>query len=192
MNNNLNQQSSQPVQPQNEHIISNPQARPPKSHRFLILMSALAFVIVVIGLFFILHHKSTKTVASVTVHGCVSENLSEGSSGNCVSDAQSLINNVENEGYSECSFTNAMNLSINGTFDAPMMTQVASVQKWANCYAVQEGGKASLTVNGKINRLTWSDLCSFGYTDPKNSGNHTSKYYAQAITAGEDANCSSL
>jgi hypothetical protein len=140
--------------------------------------------------FFFLHrtHKVQKSIAKLNGY-CVGTTLNSSSSGHCVSDAQTIINYMENSGLTQCEFVNSAKLTVDGTYDTATATQVKSIQTWANCYAAQEGFTSNVKETGSVDRPTWGELCTYGYTDPMHSA---ASGAGDAIAAGKDAGCTQL
>jgi hypothetical protein len=153
-------------------------------------------VVVLIGLIALLvsHDRSTsatnQTNSSASISsGCVSKQFSTGSTGHCVSDIQTLVNYTEHSGLTECPFSNGATLIVNGSYDSLTSTQVRSIQQWSDCYAEQEGFTSDVMQTGTVDKATWGELCTYGYTDPL----HTSAKGATTVeAAGKDAGCQSL
>lgn len=143
-----------------------------------------------VGLFY---HKHT--TAKTATHNaemskyCIGQNFSTGSSGNCVSDIQTLTNYMEHSGLTECTFDGGATLTVSGNYDQTTADQVKTVQKWSQCYATQEGFKSNVNQTGSVDRPTWGELCTFGYTDPSQS---KAADAAASIAAGNDAGCAQL
>ena len=96
---------------------------------------------------------------------------------------------MEHSGLTQCPFTGGAELTVNATYDADTAAQVKSVQQWASCYAKQEGFTSNVGQTGTVDRNTWGELCTYGYTDPL----HSSATGASAtIAAGKDAGCAEL
>jgi uncharacterized alpha/beta hydrolase family protein len=98
----------------------------------IISLLVVVTIMVIIG-FLLTHKKSTIPAVSMTRSGCVSEQFIVGSSGTCVSDIQNLVNFIETDGLTECTFVGGQRLSINGTYDTTTQAQITVVQKWENC-----------------------------------------------------------
>ena len=121
--------------------------------------------------------------------GCVTEQFSAGKTGHCVSDIQTLVNYMEHSGLTECPFTNGSSHVVNGSYDSSTSRQVRSVQQWSDCYAKQEGFTSDVSQTGTVDKATWGELCTYGYTDPM----HTSTKGASTVeAAGKDAGCQSV
>lgn len=137
----------------------------------------------------VLHRNSTTVI---TPRGCTSTNLSQGSSGICVKDAQTMVDFIETDGLNECVFTNGMPLAVDGSYNAATAQQVKSVQTWVNCYNHQEGITQTVPTNGTIDKTTWVALCTYGYQYPTQNSASSSPYTKAATTAGNNADCKSL
>jgi hypothetical protein len=157
----------------------------------IISLLVVVTIMVIIG-FLLTHKKSTIPAVSMTRSGCVSEQFIVGSSGTCVSDIQNLVNFIETDGLTECTFVGGQRLSINGTYDTTTQAQITVVQKWENCYNHQEGSPITITTSGNINTATWSELCTYGYEYPSKSGSDISPYRQAGLAAGKAAGCAQL
>lgn len=122
-------------------------------------------------------------------NACINQPLRPSSGGNCVSDAQTMVDFMESDGLNQCPFIGANPLAINGSFDANTAQQVKVVQTWLNCYNHQEGQTATIPVNGDITSPTWSSLCTYAYQYPSQSNQSSSPYLKQSIAAGKNAGC---
>jgi hypothetical protein len=154
-------------------------------------IEALIVVIVIIAvgaLLFATHHSSNK-VTPLASSGCASEVFSVGSSGNCVQDIQTMVDYMETDDLTECPFTGGQVLPVDGSFDASTKQQVQVVQTWQNCYNKQEDLPAAQIVNGSVGTQTWSELCTFSYTYPKQAASSPSAYFKSTVTAGKNAGC---
>jgi hypothetical protein len=158
---------------------------------------AISIILIVIllsaGLFwFLLHSSNSGNQAMKTTapgNACVGQQFTDGSSGHCVRDIQTLVNYMEHSGLTECPFSGGATLSVTGAFNSATAAQVKSVQQWSSCYAHQEGFTSNVHATGTIDRTTWGELCTYGYTDPL----HTSATGAKdSIAAGKDAGCAEL
>ena len=96
---------------------------------------------------------------------------------------------MEHSGLTECPFPGGATLPVNGVYDTATARQVLAVQHWASCYAIQEGFTSNIKQTGNVDKTTWSELCTYGYTDPQHS--HASGA-AATIAAGTDAGCAQL
>jgi hypothetical protein len=157
----------------------------------ILITVILVMVVALVALFFMYHHTKAKTAArnANLATYCVGQSFASGSSGHCVSDIQTLVNYMEHSGLTECKFSDGTLLGVNGTFDSTTATQVKSVQAWADCYADQEGFRSNVKQTSSVNRVTWSELCTYGYSDPKQS---SATGATNAIAAGQDAGCAQL
>jgi len=156
-----------------------------------LIISAI-IVVIGAGAFFIFnHHKATTDNTGSVASGnyCAGRTFTSGSSGNCISDIQTLVNYMEHSGLTECPFTGGATLTVSGTFDSATATQVKSIQGWSECYARQEGFTSNVKQTSQVDMPTWGLLCTYSYTDPL----HTAATGAsEAITAGKDAGCAQL
>jgi hypothetical protein len=161
-----------------------------RSYRNWIYVGVAVFLIAVAISFFFFHrtHKVEKSIAKLTGY-CVGADLTSGSSGHCVSDVQTIINYMEHSGLTQCEFVGGANLTINGNYDTTTSAQVKSVQDWADCYATQEGFTSNVKDTGVVDRPTWGELCTYGYTDPIHS---SASGAGGTIAAGKDAGCAQL
>jgi hypothetical protein len=162
-----------------------------RQKNIIITYSIFALVIiVVIASILILHHKpTTPTTTSNAITGCRALTLTSGDTGNCVKDIQIMTNYMETAALTECPFTGGQTLPINGTYDSATAAQVKVVQNWASCYYRQEGMSLSITASGTVDNNTWTELCDFAYSSPKNSHASTSPYTQASIAAGKNAHC---
>lgn len=140
-----------------------------------------------------IHHKRTTGAAKAQVADlssyCVGRMFNIGSSGHCVSDIQTIVNYMEHSGLTQCPFADGAELTVDGTYDAETSAQVKSVQQWASCYAKQEGFSSNVPQTGAVEKTTWDELCTYGYTDPLHS---SATKAGTTIAAGKDAGCSQL
>lgn len=169
------------------------QARKTGGYIELILIVIAAFIVLGLGLIYLDRHYYSKTGAPSGAKDlssyCVGKTFAAGSSGHCVSDIQTLINYMENSGLTQCPFQGSAPLTVSGTFDSATATQVKSVQGWAICYATQEGFMTNVIQNSTVDKITWGELCTYGYTNPSRSG---ATGAATSIAAGKDAGCAQL
>jgi hypothetical protein len=147
-----------------------------------LLIVALLIVIAIV------RHSSART-SPVASNICVSKQLSLGSTGACVSDAQTMVDFMESDGLTQCPFTGASVLNINGTYDSSTEKQVEVVQTWLNCYNKQEGEPTNVLANGILSTTTWQALCTYAYIYPSSSNQSSSSYLQQSIVAGQNAGC---
>lgn len=124
-----------------------------------------------------------------TTASCLSEQLRAGSTGNCVKDAQTMVDFVETDSLNECPFAGGKTIQPSGTYDAATAAQIKVVQTWLNCYNKQEGGNDMLPTDGVISHATWAALCTYGYQYPHQSQTGSSPYFRQTIAAGKNAGC---
>jgi hypothetical protein len=150
----------------------------------------VVIVLIVVGVILLVSHHSTSPTKTVAGTGCSSQQFSVGSSGACVQDIQTMVNFMETDDLTECPFIGGKSIPMNGTFDTDTEQQVTVVQTWENCYNKQEDLPATLTANGIVNAQTWTELCSYGYTFPKQSTTSPSPYFKSTLTAGQNAGCS--
>lgn len=120
---------------------------------------------------------------------CTAKQFAPGSSGNCVSDIQTMINFMETDGLTQCPFTGSSSLSVSGSYDASTQNQVKVVQSWLNCYNRQEGESGSVSVNGVVGSATWSGLCTYAFQYPSQANQSVSPYLKLSIAAGKNAGC---
>jgi hypothetical protein len=169
------------------------QARKTGGYIELIIVVVIVFIVLGLGLIYLDRHYYSKTNTPSGTKDlssyCVGKTFASGASGNCVSDIQTLINYMENSGLTQCPFDGGAPLTVNGTFDSITTAQVKSVQGWASCYATQEGFTTNVIQNGTVDKTTWGELCTYGYTNPSHSG---ASGATSAIAAGKDAGCAQL
>lgn len=160
--------------------------------RSLIIAALLLVIVVVVVAASILSNqkRSTKSLHSLaSSSGCINQTFSTGSQGECVSDLQTLVDFMETDQLPQCGLPDAP-VIINGQYSSETTAQVKAAQQWVNCYARQEGGRATLPVTGIVAPATWQALCTYAYANSAKSGAHTSPYFKQALTAGNQAGCS--
>ncbi len=181
--------TQQPIQP----VAPQPQPQPETKRNWKWHLLELGIVVIVLAAGFLILHKSpanNMTTVHASANSCISKQFSLGASGNCVKDIQSMVYFLETDDLSECSFAGAKQSEVTGNFDAATKTQVEVAQTWLNCYAKQEDSSIRVDTAGIVNTSTWSELCTYAYQYPKQSGQSSSRYYKQTILAGEDAGCS--
>ena len=149
------------------------------------ILTLLILIAIGFGWYEVTHH-TTKAIAKT---GCTTEQLSEGSSGSCVSDIQTMVNYMETAGLNECAFPNAKLLTVNGTYDNATRQQVQSVQSWYQCYTSQEDSQTNVTASGTVDPATWHFFCSYAYQFPSQSSSNTSPFRLASIAAGKKAGC---
>jgi hypothetical protein len=179
-------------QPSDNKQISNPNSIQPKSHgtkAIKELAIVIIFALIIGGAFSLLHHSSKSTATQIVASGCIAKQFSVGSSGNCVSDVQNMVNFMETDNYNQCPFSGMAKLTISGVYDAATQTQVKVVQSWENCYNKQEDSTTRIVASGNVGTSTWSELCTYAYQYPKQSNSSTSPYFKASIAAGKDAGC---
>jgi hypothetical protein len=150
---------------------------------------ALVIILVVIAIFAFKHKTATTRTAGATTTGCRAQTFTTGSSGACVKDIQTMTNYMETAALTECPFTGGQTLPISGDYDSTTAAQVKVVQTWASCYYRQEGMSLAIASNGIVDNNTWTELCDFAYSSPKNSHASTSPYTQASIAAGKNAHC---
>lgn len=157
----------------------------------IIALAAVIIVVAIIALILVTMHRDAATTDTPTANlsGCVSKTFGSDSSGHCVSDIQTLVNYMEHSGLTECPFTGGAQLSVSSVYDNATVLQVQSVQGWAGCYAKQEGFTSNIQQTGTVDKTTWSELCTYGFTNPSHNGTAGA---AGAIAAGKDAGCAQL
>ena len=159
----------------------------------VILTIVAVFIVLGLGLVYLDRHYYSKTTTADSAKDlssyCVGKTFASGSSGSCVRDVQTLINYMENSGLTQCPFEGGAPLTVSGSFDAATAAQVKSVQGWAACYATQEGFTTNVQQTGTVEKTTWGELCTYGYTNPSRSGAIGA---ATSIAAGKDAGCAQL
>lgn len=125
----------------------------------LLIMVGLALVI--LGIVYAAFKAGPKT--NTNPNACVNRTFSLGTSGNCISDAQNLINwyayGIDQPNY----------LAVNGQFSSHLVSVVKTIQSGA-----------SLSVNGTLDPPTWKLLCS---------SNDTPSWWT---SAARNAGCSSV
>lgn len=158
-----------------------------------VALGAVIAVVLVVGIGALFFHKHTvKKAAAHTAemsHYCIGQQFAAGASGPCVSDVQMLVNYMEHSGLTECPFEGSATLTVSGVYDQATAAQVTSIQKWSDCYAQQEGFKSNVKQTGDIDQATWGELCTFGYTDPKQRADTNA---TASIAAGNNAGCAQL
>jgi hypothetical protein len=158
-----------------------------------VLIVVVAAIVIVVGAFILFsHHRNTGNTGGRTgdlSSYCVGQTFNLGSSGRCVSDIQTLVNYMEHSGLTECQFAGGATLTVDGVYDGTTATQVRAVQGWANCYAKQEGFTSNVQLTSNVDKATWGELCTYGYTNPSRNG---AKNASSAISAGKDAGCAQL
>ena len=152
------------------------------------LIGLLAIILVGSGIYFLVHGH-THPPATAAVSGCRAQTLNVGSSGSCVKDIQIMTNYMETAGLTECHFNGGRALATTGVYDAQTAGQVKVIQNWANCYYAQEGLSMRIPASGSVGSSTWTELCDFSYTSPKQSKTSTSPYTSASIAAGKNAHC---
>ncbi len=160
------------------------------AHVVILVIVAIAIMVIAFALFNI-HRTAAKPTpqAADLSSNCVGRTFTTGSSGHCVGDIQTLVNYMEHSGLTECQFTGSAQLDISSTYDNATVQQVKSVQDWARCYARQEGFTSNVQQTGTVDKATWGELCTYGYTNPSRNG---ATGAAGSITAGKDAGCAQL
>jgi hypothetical protein len=148
-------------------------------------------VILIIGTVFVSVNHNKRTPKQVTMDSktCIAKQIDSSSTGNCVSDVQTMIDFMETDKLTECPFNGAIPTPINGLYDSATQAQVKTVQTWINCYNKEEGSTTPINVTGVVSPATWHVLCSYGYKFPKQSASNTSLYAKQTLSAGADAGC---
>jgi hypothetical protein len=155
----------------------------------IIIMIAGLLLFAVFIILFLESHTKSAVIQATAQNSCINHTYANGSSGECVSDIQTMVNFLETDNLNECTFTGAKTLNINGNFDATTESQVKVVQSWLSCYNKQEGAPNNTTVSGTVDSGTWSDICTYAYLYPKQAGQSSSPFYKQAIIAGKNAGC---
>jgi hypothetical protein len=158
-----------------------------------IALLGIAIVVIAVVALILIHHKHDTSASSKQATNlqsyCVGQTFANGSSGHCVSDIQTIINYMEHSGLTQCPFVNGAKITVDSTYDADTITQVNAVQRWASCYAKQEGFTSNVPQNGTVGKATWGELCTYGYTDPMRS---EATKTGTTIAAGKDAGCERL
>jgi hypothetical protein len=155
-------------------------------------IATIAVVVLLTGAVLFFHkHTAAKAAANTNEISkyCVGQNFTAGSSGFCVTDIQILANYMEHSGLSECPFNDSSVMTVTGTYDQTTADHIKSIQKWSECYAAQEGFKSNVQQTGSVDQPTWGELCTFGYTDPKQ---RSASDATTAIAAGNNAGCAVL
>ncbi len=162
----------------------------PKAHqiRNIVITTVLIVILLVAGYVTISHFRDNLTDNSPK-DTCTTRQFSIGSTGNCVSDIQTMVNFIETDDLTQCSFTGAQQVPITGTYNNATATQVSVVQTWMNCYGSEEGSATRISINGIVNPAVWPDLCTYGYQFPKGVGQSTSPYLHSSLLAGKNAGC---
>lgn len=175
------------MNPQSSSAIEN---RRKKKLLVLAAVVPLLIVVLVVGTVMIAGKLRSDTKAAAEAQTkCLSKELSQGSSGDCVHDVQAMVNFMETDGLTQCPFTGGFRLPLNGYYDASTSQQVAVVQDWLTCYNKQEGLKIPDFKRGKVTAATWSQLCTYAYQYPSQSNDSKSNYRTEALAAGKDAGC---
>lgn len=157
----------------------------------------VVLVLLAVGVVYSLVHKKAASTSARTTSGavagsgCVARQFTVGSTGNCVSDIQTMVNYIETAGLIECPFPGAAQNPASGTYDAATQTQVKIVQSWVNCYNKEEGVTTAINADGNVGASTWPELCTYGYKFPALAKQSTSPYFQQTLAAGKDAGCQS-
>lgn len=151
------------------------------------LVITLLLIVSLVILLLLTHHSVKPT--PISTNTCVSKQLSVGSKGSCVSDAQTMIDFMESDGLTQCPFTGSSPLTINGTYDANTEKQVMVIQAWLICYDKQEGEPVNIISNGTLTPSTWLAMCTYAYIYPSESNQSSSTYLNQSILAGKNAGC---
>ncbi|HEY1645764.1 MAG TPA: peptidoglycan-binding domain-containing protein [Candidatus Saccharimonadales bacterium] len=100
----------------------------------------IGIILIIGGLVYAIAHNDQSV--NNNPNACVNNSFSIGDSGKCISDSQSLLNwylyGIDEPNY----------MKITGTFSAGVQSAVTKAQSGA-----------SLTVNGQLDKQTWSLLC---------------------------------
>lgn len=155
-----------------------------KSYLLLVIIVIVAISITI----FFINRRSNQT-KQTTQSTCTSKQFSLGSSGDCISDIQTMVDFIESDSLTQCPFPGAKALSINGSYDENTQTQVKVIQTWLNCYNKQEGSPVTINVDGSVGTTTWPELCTYAYLFPKQSNESTSPYFKPSLVAGKRAGC---
>lgn len=159
--------------------------------RLVLLLVVAAAIIIVTFVLLNVHHRvaaPAKQTVSLSSY-CVGQTVKTGDSGHCAADIQTMINYMEHSGLTQCPFEGGKQLPVTNEYDTATAAQVQSIQGWANCYAKQEGFTTNVRQTGSVDRTTWSELCTYGYTNPLRSGANGA---SDSIAAGKDAGCAPL
>lgn len=158
-------------------------------HLIALAVAAIVIVIIALVMLNIHRHAAAPGKQSSNLTGCVSQTFGSGSSGHCVGDIQTLVNYMEHSGLTECQFDGGAQLVLSSVYDNATVVQVKSVQGWSDCYAKQEGFTSNVQQTGTVDRVTWGELCTYGYTNPSRTGAAGS---ASSVAAGKDAGCAQM
>jgi hypothetical protein len=153
------------------------------------ISAVVLIVVVAVGVFIFFGRKSVTPSKQVGSNSCIAKQFALGSSGNCVSDIQTMINFMETDGLTQCPFTGSSTLSVSQSYDVSTENQVKVVQSWLNCYNQQEGESGSSAANGTVGPSTWSELCTYAFQYPSQATQSTSPYLKSSIAAGKNAGC---
>lgn len=163
-----------------------------KGRKPITLLIAVVIILLIATLVLLYRNRDTNKMNTriADLHSyCVGQTFSNGSSGHCVTDIQTIANYMEHSGLTQCPFVGGAQLTVNGTYDLNTVAQVHAVQEWASCYAKQEGFTSNVPQDGTVGKNTWSELCTYGYTDPLRSA---ATKAGATIAAGKDAGCEQL
>ncbi len=178
-----------------QDLPQSPQYTSHKRIRIIQIVIAIVCTVAIVTVSIVLtrHNQAasqqTKTHSTTLGNACVGRAFTVGDSGQCVRDAQLLVNYMEHSGLTECPFHNGATLVITGAYSQKTATQVRAVQQWSSCYAKQEGFTSAIKQSGRIDKLTWRELCTYSYTDPLHRGAANA---SAAIAAGRNAGCANL
>jgi hypothetical protein len=161
-----------------------------KNNRFLYIIILILIVAIVI-LTLVYFHGHSPNTETASGNSCVDKQFSLGSTGNCVNDIQTMLDFIETDGLTQCSFVGGKTINIDGSYSATTEDQIKVIQTWLNCYNHQEGQSGALAVNGIVNKSTWTDLCSYGYQFPSQADQSVSPFLKLTLQAGSNAGCSS-
>lgn len=149
----------------------------------------LLAVVIVLGAVYMMRGRGSAPAAPDS-SACVNQVLRSGSQGDCVKNAQALINLMQtNKLIEACPFTGGKQLALNGQFDADTEAQAKVVQTWVNCYNEEERLSERLNGQGVIDADTWTSLCTYGYTFPKRTNQGPADILQAGLAAGQAAGC---
>ena len=189
-NQNLNSQSANIPSADPPVLNNQPIANLPKRGKLIKAVMIIGLIIFAAAIIFIIKDDSKKSISQVSApNTCINSTIQVGSSGQCVSDLQTMANFLETDNLNECAFNGKQILNVDGSFDAITQSQVKVLQNWLICYNKQEGAPNNITASGIVNTATWGDICTYAYIYPKEAGQSSSPYYKASIVAGKNAGC---
>lgn len=153
-----------------------------------VIVALLAVVVIAVAIY--LSRGRGSAPAAPDSSACVNQVLRTGSQGECVKDAQALINLMQtNKLIEACPFTGGKELALNGQFDTDTEAQTKVIQSWVNCYNEEERLSERLNGQGVVDKDTWTSLCTYGYTFPKRTNQGPAELLRAGLEAGQSAGC---